>query len=344
LTYSAAFGIAALVAWFATPVAMRVARRTKFYDVPSGYKGHRHATPYLGGTAVMLAFVVSATLFSHDLVHWWVIVGAGVAMLAIGTVDDRIALPPLTRLAAESAVAVVLWSLGLGWTVFSPDALNLLLTVIWVIGLINAFNLMDNLDGALGTVAAVSLSGVAALAVAEGQPALACLALALAGACVGFLPYNLAGPARIFLGDGGSMSIGAVAAISTMVVGSRAQLGEAAVLDAALLVGLPIFDTALVVFSRRRRGLSIVTAGRDHLTHRLLAKLGTPRRVAAVLATAQLFLCAVALVAYAVGIGAVTVVAAVATATGLMFIAWQDLPPRWRPTPPPPASSPERSP
>ena len=126
---------------------------------------------------------------------------------------------------------------------------------------------------------------------------LAGLAGALAGACAGFLRYNLARPARIFLGDGGSMPIGFIAAGAALAAADGSHLGAAALPCAALIVGLVILDTTLVVISRRRRGVPLLTGGRDHLTHRLLAMTGSPRTVAAMLATLQLGLCAVALTA-----------------------------------------------
>ncbi len=146
----------------------------------------------------------------------------------------------------------------------------------------NAFNLMDNLDGATGTVTAVAASGIGALAATGSAWALGAMALALAGACAGFLPYNLAKPARIFLGDGGSMPIGLIISALIMAMTPVGELGEVMVPIAVVLVGLPALDTALVIVSRRRRGVSVFSGGRDHLTHRLLAKLGTPRRVALV--------------------------------------------------------------
>src|SRR4051812_42117760 len=129
-------------------------------------------------------------------------------MLALGTLDDRFPVAPRWRVLAEIGAGCAVSAAGLGWSVFGSEALDLLLTVAWVVGLCNAFNLMDNLDGAAGTVAGISAAGVGTLALAHDDPALAAFAFALAGACAGFLPHNLARPARIFLGDGGSLPIG----------------------------------------------------------------------------------------------------------------------------------------
>ncbi len=163
--------------------------------------------------------------------------------------------------------------------------------------------------------------GIAGFALVHDDAELAGLAGALAGACLGFLRYNLARPARIFLGDGGSMPIGFIAAGATIAAADGANLGAAALPCGAMIVGLVILDTTLVVISRRRRGVPLLTGGRDHLTHRLLAMTGTPRAVAAILATLQLGLCAVALTAAENGRHAVLWSAVATLIIGLGVIA-----------------------
>ena len=116
----------------------------------------------------------------------------------------------------------------------------------------------------------------------------------MAGACAAFLPYNLARPSRIFLGDGGSMPLGLLVA-GVIMAEPTGDLGWAALPAYALLVALPILDTTLVVFSRWRRGVAVLSGGRDHITHRLLPRLGSARRVALALGFVQLGLCAVAI-------------------------------------------------
>ncbi len=283
LAFLAALGATLLL----TPLATRLAARTGFYDHPVGYKGHDSPTPYLGGTAVIGGMLAAAALFAGGSSDFVPIAIGTVVLLGVGTIDDRYALGPLTRLAIEVAAASVLFAGGIGWDLFASDALNLGLTVVFVTGVVNAFNLMDNMDGATGTVAAVSGATLGVLALAQGSAELAAIVLALSGACLGFLPFNLASPSRIFLGDGGSMPIGFVVAAAIMAVPGTGDLGWAFVPVAVVLVGLPALDTALVVVSRLRRGAGVFVGGRDHLTHRLRAKLGSARRVALVLAAAQ---------------------------------------------------------
>jgi UDP-GlcNAc:undecaprenyl-phosphate/decaprenyl-phosphate GlcNAc-1-phosphate transferase len=334
LTCLAAFVVAVLASYLLTPVAIRVAERTRFYDVPAGYKGHRTATPYLGGSAVFAGFVLGALTLGGHLGDYATILAIAAGLWLVGTIDDRIGLPPVFRLLAEVVAAVVLWSGNLGWNTFTADWLNLALTIVWIVGLVNAFNLMDNLDGAASTVCGVSALGVGVLALATGNAmAIAALSFAVAGACAGFLPRNLArSGARIFLGDGGSMTLGFLVAALAALAANDTALGGLGILQGAMLVGLPILDVALVVFSRRRRGVPMVTAGRDHLTHRLLNRVGTPRRVALILAAAQGTLCALAIGFGELGRGWLAFVAAAAVGVGIVRIGVFESP-TWRAAP-----------
>jgi UDP-GlcNAc:undecaprenyl-phosphate/decaprenyl-phosphate GlcNAc-1-phosphate transferase len=139
-------------------------------------------------------------------------------------------------------------------------------------------------------VGAVSAAGIGALAVIQGAIPLGVIAFALAGACLGFIPYNLSKPARIFLGDGGSMPIGLLIACTVMAV-PGAGLDWTLLFATAPLVGLPILDTTLVVVSRLRRRAPVLSGDRTHLTHRLLALTGSERSVALILGAAQAALC-----------------------------------------------------
>jgi UDP-GlcNAc:undecaprenyl-phosphate GlcNAc-1-phosphate transferase len=296
-----AFWLALLIALAAVPLAIRIARRYGCYDHPVGYKGHASPTPYLGGAAMLAAFVPVALLLGGGAGEFAPLIGCAVVLCAIGTIDDIRTVSPWWRVAVEAAAAVVLWSTGLGWSLFSSEALNLVVTVLWIVGLVNAFNLMDNMDGAASIVALAAAGGVAAIAGLHDDLVLAALALALCGGCAGFLRYNLATPARIFLGDGGSMWVGFVVAGAVMALPSTSGAdGLTALVIAALLVGLPVVDTSLVVVSRRRQAIPLMTGGRDHLTHRLHARLRSARAVAATLGLLQVVLCIVAVSAWSV--------------------------------------------
>jgi UDP-GlcNAc:undecaprenyl-phosphate GlcNAc-1-phosphate transferase len=292
-----AFAAAAGLVQLSAPLAIRLALATGFLDHPVGYKKHGRATPYLGGLGVMAAALPVALLVGGGS-EVLVIAACAAGLCVVGTIDDRAHLGPAIRVLAEFTAALALWQADLGWLLFDESGLNLALTALWVIGLVNAFNLMDNLDGATGSVGGVSAAGVAVLAASQGEIAIAAMAFALAGACTSFLRFNLGRPSRVFLGDGGSMPLGFIVAAGVTAIPATEGFGTAAVFAVAPLVGLVVLDTTLVVISRVRRGVGVFTGGRDHLTHRLLDLVGTPQRVALVLAVAQAALCALGFVLF----------------------------------------------
>ena len=314
-----AFVVSLLITLAATPWAWRLALRMGLLDHPVGYKAHRSSTPYLGGAAVLAGILATLLLFgvADD---FRVLVASALILFAIGTLDDRIGLGVFPRLLPQVLIAVALWEVNLGWTIVDADVPNLLLTIVWVVGITNAFNLMDNLDGAAGTVASVSTAGAGALALTQGDAGLAVVAFAVSGACAGFLPYNLARPAKIFLGDGGSMPLGVFVACTIMAV-PDGTLDWTLLFASAPLAGLAILDTALVVISRYRRGATILSGARDHLTHRLLSGLGSERRVALTLAVSQAALCGLALGLHELDPEGVIAAAAVYLALGAAAIA-----------------------
>lgn len=294
--------VAAVATYLLTPIAIRLAVRTSFFDLPAGYKGHKRPTPYLGGCAITVGLLTGIAAGGLHR-HYVAIVVCAVIIWAMGTVDDKISLPITFRVGVEVAIGAGLALNGLGWHVFHEGLADTVLTVAWVVGVMNAFNLMDNMDGAAATTAAASAVGAAAIALLSGQRGPATLCLATAGACVGFLPWNLSRPAKIFMGDGGSLTLGLLVAALAMTSVTSEYLGPKGVVIAALLVGLVIFDTTLVTISRSRAGRSVLTGGRDHTTHRLGKLLGAPRNVALTLALTQFLLCAVTILVARAGGG-----------------------------------------
>lgn len=289
--------VAVAAAYVLTPVAIRLADRWEFYDRPAGYKGHASPTPYLGGLAVISAFVLAAAVSAGHADRTLPLIAGVILMCALGTIDDRWSLSPGSRVAVEAVLATALWAIGLGWNLGLGGGVDLVLTIVWIVAVVNAFNLFDNMDGAAGTMAAVASGAVAVLGVATDNVWLAAMGAALCGACVGFLPHNLSTPARIFLGDGGSMPVGFAVACLVMIGTSDAAAEWQALASGLLIVGIPALDTALVVISRSRRGISILTGGRDHLTHRTRLWLRNARAVAIALGTAQAVLAVLAIAA-----------------------------------------------
>jgi UDP-GlcNAc:undecaprenyl-phosphate/decaprenyl-phosphate GlcNAc-1-phosphate transferase len=324
------FGVALAVSLVATPAAIRLARRTAFYDHPRGYRLHSAPTPFLGGAAVLAAFLFAALALGHTTARLVVLLICAVGLWLLGTIDDGLHVAPRWRLLASGAAGLALYLAGMGWNTAGTGVVNLPLTILWTVGLVNAFNLMDNLDGVCGAVAAISGAGIGIVAGIKGQPVVAGLAFALSGACAGFLPWNMTRPARIFLGDGGSMPIGFLVATLAMLTANNSATGRAGILLGGLLVGLPMLDVTLVSLSRIRRGVSLMTGGRDHMTHRLLLAVRSPRQVAIILAASQGLLCGLAIAGYELNTVALVVVALASFVAGVAVILLLDTE-RWRP-------------
>jgi UDP-GlcNAc:undecaprenyl-phosphate GlcNAc-1-phosphate transferase len=332
-----AFVVAFAAAAGLVPVAVRVAWRVGFLDTPMAHKSHGWPTPYLGGVAVVGATLLGGiTLGGYNSTIAW-ITGGAIVMCVVGTMDDKWMLGPVVRLAVEVGLGAALWTQGLGWSAFNSDILSLALTMVWIVGIVNAFNLMDNLDGAAGSVGTICAAGGGGIALLYSGGDLAALAFALSGACAGFLLYNLRRPSRIFLGDGGSMPIGFLLAAMLMVLTHHLDgLGAAAVVAAAPVVGLPVLDTTMVMVSRARRGIPLFSGGRDHLTHRLLGSLGTPGTVAAALAIGQAVLCALGIALFDASETVVIATGIAYVLLGSLVILVLDLNPLFRPDPRPP--------
>lgn len=220
-------------------------------------------------------------------------------LCAMGTVDDRRTIGPRPRIVAEVVAAVLLWEFGFGWDLFTSDTANLALTVIWVLGVVNAINLLDLMDGVATSTVAACAAGLAGMAVVGDDLGLAVLALAVVGPCVGFLRYNLASPARMFLGDGGTMPIGVVMAALTISVPLDHGLGTAAVPAGILLLGAPLVDLAYRVQSRIRMGIPLNTPGPDSLANWLFARARSARIVSATFVGVQLLVALIAIAASA---------------------------------------------
>jgi UDP-GlcNAc:undecaprenyl-phosphate GlcNAc-1-phosphate transferase len=205
--------------------------------------------------------------------------------------------------------AVVLWAQGDGWEIADSQLLGLFFTVVWVVGMVNALNLIDLMDGVASSVALAVAGGISALALVWTDVLLAALAVATCGACIGFLRYNLSRPSRIFLGDGGSMPLGFLFAAMIMVIPWPEEVGASRLFAAALLFGLPIFDMTFRIYSRKRRGDTLMTAGPDSIANWLGRRLPSALAVAITLGLAQSLLSCVAIISAQGGGGTLTIVA-----------------------------------
>ncbi len=278
-TYVLILVSALLLATGATPLAGWTARRLGIMDQPSARKQHVVATPLLGGLAIYLAFIVALILFGDRFYVKQVagIVLGGTLVSFMGLWDDRRGLGPLVKLVGQFLAAGVLVITDVRIGVFPWPWLNIAATLLWIVAITNAMNLLDNMDGLSGGIAAIAAVFFLLFAAMSKQYLVGALAAALVGACVGFLRYNL-NPARIFMGDTGSLFLG----FTLAAVGIKLRFPDNSAfvtwMAPVLVLAVPIFDTTLVSISRLRRGLNpLTTPGKDHISHRLARLTGSPR-------------------------------------------------------------------
>lgn len=279
--------LALAVAAALTPLVRQAALGMGRVAVVRPDRWHEKPTPNLGGVAIFLGFgaailvgtllVPSAAESFHadvpSVVPWtrWegLLIGAMV-MFGVGLVDDFAQIRPSTKLAGQVAAAAVLVASGIGVWLTELYALNVVLSLFWFVGVTNAMNLLDNMDGLTAGVGAIAAAVLATLFVMDGQTGLAMLALAFGGALLGFLAHNYP-PARIFMGDSGSLFIGIFVAGLALAPAeglSRGLFGVMAV--PALILSVPILDTTFVTLERLLEGRPIHQGGRDHTSHGLV--------------------------------------------------------------------------
>jgi UDP-GlcNAc:undecaprenyl-phosphate GlcNAc-1-phosphate transferase len=277
-------GIGLVLAVVLLPICRAVALQTGVVAHPRNDRWHRQTVPMLGGVGIALATLIGA-LITGVASAMVVPVAAAFLIFVVGLVDDVLSLKPATKLIAQITMAALLVYFGYRLTWVESRLLNSVLTIFWVVGLTNAFNLLDNMDGLLAGVAVVvtAMLIVGLLTGAtrnEAGSQIALLALLL-GAAGGFLLFNFP-PASIFMGDSGSLFLGfTVAALTLSPEGIRASRTDvlSVIAGPVFLLLIPIFDTTLVTVSRLLSGRSPAMGGRDHSSHRLVA-MGLSERAA----------------------------------------------------------------
>jgi len=278
-TYMLIFASALAMAVGGTPVVRRLALRMGVIDQPSARKIHLKPVPLLGGVAIYAAFIAALLLFGNrygltELIS--ILVGASL-MSFLGVWDDRRDLSPWFRLVGQFLAASILVVTGVHIGTFPWEVLNIAVTLLWVVAITNSMNLLDNMDGLSGGIGAVASIFFLLLAVMNGQYLVGALSAALLGACLGFLVYNF-NPASIFMGGAGSQFLGFVLAATAIKLRFPEGIQIVTWMVPVLILGLPLFDTALVIISRLRRGFNpLTTPGKDHVSHRLVAMGGTRR-------------------------------------------------------------------
>ncbi|HVR96989.1 MAG TPA: MraY family glycosyltransferase, partial [Thermoanaerobaculia bacterium] len=325
IPYSLLLALAAFALTFAfTPLVRSLAFRIGALDRPGPRRVHAEPVPSIGGLAFAVAILI--TLYGAfalpgptSLLDIRPVIGlsiAAVPILLLGLLDDLRGTPPWLKLVVQASSACILYAFGYGVPVLTnpfggsigAGVLNLPLTVLWVVVVINAINLIDGLDGLAGGVVAIIAVSLLGYAVIQGSPGSVVLMAATAGACVGFLRHNWE-PARIFMGDSGSLTLGYLLAGMTVHSSLKAP-ATVAILVPILALGVPVMDTLLVMavrFLDRPQGplatrfLRMFHADRNHL-HHLLAHFGGKRsRIVAVIYAVVLSFCGLALLVAVTG-------------------------------------------
>ncbi|HEY5627137.1 MAG TPA: MraY family glycosyltransferase [Nitrospira sp.] len=274
------FVLSLLITLYGVPIARQAALKYGIVDAPDGRLKHqREPVPYFGGLAIYIAFLMSLAFtfeFRHDVLG---IILGGTIVVMLGLIDDFGVLTPWTKLIGQLLAVFVLIKSGIRIEIAAfPEWLDLALTILWMVGLINAFNLLDIMDGLSAGVGAVSASGLLVVALLQGDQTSAFMLAALIGSLVGFLKFNWQ-PARIYMGDTGAMFIG-------LLLGAMAMIGKypsdhpLSLLTPVFILGVPIFDTLFVMYIRYQRGLPIFWGSPDHIAIRLRHWGMTVRQIA----------------------------------------------------------------
>jgi UDP-GlcNAc:undecaprenyl-phosphate GlcNAc-1-phosphate transferase len=283
-----AVAASAVLALGLTPLVRMLARRYGMVAKPKTDRWHKKPTAMLGGVAIWLAVTASYLVFvrPHTAQGWGhfpgsfldVVMGASTFLFLVGLADDFLHTKPYQKLIGQvmGSAFVIYYGLTLPWTGYS--ALNVALTIFWLIGITNAVNLLDNMDGLAAGIAIIASGFLALSFLSTGQVMEALLLLTFAGALVGFLVYN-SSPASVFMGDCGSMFIGFFLASAALVnvSGGRSRSLLPVLAVPILVLFIPIFDTTFVTILRKLAGRAASQGGRDHTSHRLVA-LGMSER------------------------------------------------------------------
>lgn len=281
-----AFLVAAAIVLLTTPLFRQLARRVGLVDKPATYKTHIVPVPYLGGLAIALGTLTGIAVAPGQGIRVGAVALIAAALCVVGLVDDDRQVRPGKRLAVEVIAAAATLVVGLRFQLTGVGLLDGALTLLWIVGLTNAVNFLDNMDG-LGAGIATSIAGSSLVLMLSGDARpVGVMAAAVVGACLGFLAYNKR-PASVYMGDAGSLFLGYLLAVITLAATQSLPAGPRFVVP-LMLAAVPLADTTTVVMARLRRGISPAQAGKDHLSHRLVRRGLPPATAVGVLVAASL--------------------------------------------------------
>ena len=299
-----AFALTGLLTWPVRALAIRLGAM----DAPNlARKSQAEPVPYLGGVAIALGITITTLAAVYvggnksgenagQLKDLALIVLLPAFLLgAMGLIDDLRSLSPWPRLIAQSVVgtvvALVIVNSGTTGTPFGTSTFNTVVSIFWIVGICNSINFFDNLDGAAAGAVAIAALGVFFIAFDRGQELVSALSIVTAGATIGFLMWNKS-PAKIYMGDAGALFLGIIISVATIRLNPGIEPTWKSLTIPVILLAVPLLDTCVAVFSRLARGVSPLTGGKDHLSHRLV-RAGLTRPMAAIALWAASGVCAV---------------------------------------------------
>lgn len=308
-TYIALFTVAATFVAVATPVYVLLARRLGWVDRPGGRKQHATTTATMGGLVVFAPIFAGAAvalaldnrvgeMLREHRSAIYTLLACTACMIGLGIIDDRFGVRPMVKLLVQLVVAVAAVSLDyrihaftLPWldSVVLPDAVGVILSIVWIVGITNAINLTDGLDGLAAGVCLLAAAVNAVVAVWLENYYMAAMMFLLAGALLGFLRWNFH-PARCFLGDTGALALGMFLALCSLRSAQKAHT-VVMILIPLFALGYPIFDTLLTIARRSLRGQPLFASDRDHIHHRLLERGATHTGAAIQIYIVSIILC-----------------------------------------------------
>ena len=284
----AAFALTGLLTWPVRALAIKLGA----LDRPNmARKIQAEPVPYLGGVAIALGVstVTFGALFftsNPDVIieRGLIAIVPAIILGLVGLIDDLKSLAPWPRLLIQtivgSAIAFIIVQNGTIGTPFGSSSLNTFVSIVWIVGICNSINFFDNLDGAASGAVGIAALGVFYIAFDRGQELVSALTIVTAGATFGFLMWNKS-PAKIYMGDAGALFLGVIISVATIRLNPGITPIWQSLAIPVMLLAVPLLDTCVAVFSRLSRGVSPLTGGKDHLSHRLV-RAGLTRRRAAV--------------------------------------------------------------
>lgn len=276
--YVASFLIALLASYILTPLVTKLAIRVGAMDAPDARKVHQSPIPRMGGLAIFVAFVVAVLATAPLSTQVMGLLAGATVIVVVGILDDLFQLAAKVKLLGQivAAATLLFFDIRIDWIMnpFTGDFLYfewlaIPITIFWVVGLTNTVNLIDGLDGLAAGVSTIAAVSILFIAADMGIVTVALLLAALAGGALGFLKYNM-NPAKVFMGDTGSMFLGYVLA-SVSIIGAVKSAATIALIVPIVALGLPILDTAFAIVRRKLSGEPIFKPDKGHLHHRLLA-------------------------------------------------------------------------